>query len=131
MSSTPTLFLGSPELPLRSVAFPCKITQNPLFSVLDSTTINQSTTYSLFQSYLLGFHLDFLGHTLLYWDWPGNFDRGLTVELPSCNQPVFSNKCKVSCSKKQWEPLKGFKLKNDQLRYRRTNPLCHASQWME
>jgi len=32
-----------------------------------------------------------------------------------CNQPVLSNESKVSCSRKQWEPLMGFKLRTDRL----------------
>jgi len=31
----------------------------------------------------------------------------------SWNQPVLSNKVKVSCSRKQWEPLMGLELTTD------------------
>jgi len=39
----------------------------------------------------------------------------------SLNQPVLSNEGKVSCSRKQLEPLKEFKLITDQLRVRRAS----------
>ena len=34
----------------------------------------------------------------------------------SWNQPVLSNKVKVSCSRKQWKPLWGFELKTGRLK---------------
>ena len=37
------------------------------------------------------------------------------IWICSWNQPVLSNEGKVSCSKKQWEILMGFKCKTDQL----------------
>ena len=51
-------------------------------------------------------------------------------QICSWNQPVLSNKGKVACSRKQWEPFMGFKLITDryppitsQMRY----PLCQAT----
>ena len=49
------------------------------------------------------------------------FDCEIMLEsVPgTVNQPLQSNEGEVSCSRKQREPLRGFKLMSDQLRDRR------------
>ena len=84
----------------------------PLFLVLSLTIFNK-VAYLTFESRTNQYYG-------IVWLWNH-------AQIHSRNQPVLCNEGKVTCSRKQREPLMVFKLKTDQLQVRCAYPLGHAA----